>query len=161
LTPPHSVEMYLDGFHNYKGQHTLAKDAQLQKRYAHYCKQVGPEIFQCLIYDGNSKDAKLIGTEHVVTEKVYNSLPAAEKKYWHPHFEEVDSGMLKAPGMTPEKEKATLDFLRTTWGKTWNVWQPGDELPMGEAKLMWSVKPEHINDKTRKEMAKRAENPSF
>ena len=161
LSPPMAVEMYLDGFHNYKGQEHLGKDKQLQERYAHYCKQVSPDMFQCLIYSGNGKDAHLVGTEHVISAKLYNELPANEKKYWHPHDGEVESGMLRAPGMDPAKEKATLEFLKTTWGKTWNVWQPGEKLPYGEPKLMWAVDKNQINDKTKAEIAKRDQNPAF
>lgn len=153
--------MYLDGFHNYVGQEKLPKEKQLQQRYAHYCKQLSPDMFQCIIYEGNGKDAKLVGTEHVITEKLYKTLPASEKKYWHPHDGEVDSGMLRAPGMDAEKEKATLAFLKHTYGKTWNVWQPGDQLPVGQPKLMWSIKPEHINEKTKKQIANRETDHHF
>ena len=155
LTPPHQVEMYLDGFHNYLGQEHHPKETQLQKRYAHYCKQLSPDMFQCIIYDGNGKDAHLVGTEHVISEKLYKELPSAERKYWHPHDGEVDSGLLRAPGMDSEKEKQTLEFLKHTYGKTWNVWQPDDKLPYGAPRLMWSVQPADVTEKTKKSVAAR------
>jgi hypothetical protein len=161
LTPPHSIEMYLDGFHNYKGQHKLDPESQLQGRYAHYCKSVKPGVFQCLIYDGNGKDAKVTGLEYVVTNEIYQTLPAKEKAMWHPHDGEVDSGMLRMPAVDAETEKKTLTFLRTTWGKTWNTWQPADAIPIGEPKLMWAVKPEHINKKTKDAMAARMKDHNF
>lgn len=161
LTPPHSVEMYLDGFHNYNGDHLKDPEKQLQQRYAHYCKQAAPGVFQCLIYDGNSKDAKLAGIEYVVTNDIYQKFDDKEKAYWHPHDGEVDSGMLRMPMMNPEDEKKTLAFLRSTWGKTWNGWQPGDAYPTGEAKLMWSVKPEHINSKTKAQLEARKKDHNF
>jgi hypothetical protein len=161
LVPPHSVEMYLDGFHNYKTDAKLAPDKQLQGRYAHYCKQIKPNLFQCLIYAGTTKDAKLIGVEYVVTNDVYQAMSAKEKQFWHPHDQEVDSGMLRMPGVDADTEKKTLNFLKTTWGKTWHAWQPGDEIPVGEARLMWSVAAKDINAKTKEQMAAREKDPTF
>jgi hypothetical protein len=161
LTPPHNVEMYLDGFHNFSTDRKLQPEKQLQRRYAHYCKGVKPGVFQCLIYDGNSKDAKLTGVEYVVTNEIYQTFSTKEKSYWHPHDGEVDSGMLSMPGADPESEKKTLAFVRSTWGKTWNAWQPGDEYPIGEVKLMWAVKPEHINTKTKALLEQRHKDHNF
>lgn len=161
LTPPNSVEMYLDGFHNYKGQDKLSPDKQLQLRVAHYCKQVRPDLFQCIVYQGNGKDARLIGVEYVVPDTVYKALPAKEKQYWHPHDGEVDSGMLSMPGMEPEAEKKTLQFLRSTWGKTWHAWQPTDEIPVGEPRLMWAVPKDAANAKTKEAMKLRLTNPAY
>jgi hypothetical protein len=161
LTPPHSVEMYLDGFHNFKGQHTLSPDKQLQARYSHYCKSVKPGVFQCLIYDGTGKDAKVTGLEYVVSNEIYQAMSPEEKAMWHPHDGEVDSGMLRMPGTDPETEKKTLAFLRSTWGKTWNMWQPEAELPTGEPKLMWSIDPKQINSKTKATMAAREKDYNF
>ena len=35
------------------------------------------------------------GIEYVIAEKLFEGLPADEKKYWHSHKHEVESGMLK------------------------------------------------------------------
>ncbi len=161
LTPPNSVEMYLDGFHNYAGQEKLAPSKQLQLRVAHYCKQIRPDLFQCIIYQGNGKDARLIGVEYVVPDTVYKALSAKEKKYWHPHDGEVESGMLVLPGMNPEAEKKTLDFLKSTWGKTWHAWQPGDDVPVGEPRLMWAVPKNDANAKTKEAIEKRKTDPAY
>jgi hypothetical protein len=32
----------------------------------HYCKVVNDDLLQCLIFDGNSSNANLIGTEHII-----------------------------------------------------------------------------------------------
>lgn len=161
LTPPHSVSMYLDGFHNYAGQEKLPKEKQLQLRVSHYCKQLRPDLFQCIVYQGNGKDAKLLGVEYVITKEAYAKLSAKEKKSWHPHDGEVDSGMLAMPGLDPAKEKETLAFVRTTFGKTWHAWQPGDEMPIGPARLMWAVPPNDANAQTIKDMAARKANPAY
>jgi hypothetical protein len=44
---------------------------------------------QCLIYDTDAADARLIGVEYVVAESVFASLPSEEKKLWHSHEYEV------------------------------------------------------------------------
>jgi hypothetical protein len=161
LVPPNSVEMYLDGFHNYAGQDKLAKDKQLQLRVAHYCKQVRPDLFQCIVYNGTGKDARLIGVEYVISDAAYKALPEKERKMWHPHDGEVESGMLRMPGMEPEAEKKTLDFLKSTWGKTWHAWQPDQEIPLGEPTLMWAVPKDDANAKTKAAMEKRLTDPNY
>jgi len=35
------------------------------------------------------------GIEYVIAEKLFENLPADEKKYWHSHKHEVESGILK------------------------------------------------------------------
>ncbi|MDB5098268.1 MAG: hypothetical protein JWM80_2689 [Cyanobacteria bacterium RYN_339] len=162
LTPVRQIEMYLDGFHNYKREVGLPPAKQSQLRVAHYCSHYSPELIQCVLYDGNGKGARLIGVEYVVPEAVYRGLPAAERKYWHPHDGEVDSGMLVLPGLPADQQKAVLATVRKTWGKTWHVWDyRQDKLPFGEPRLMWPVAPGQQSETTRKAMQERARNPAF
>jgi len=162
LTPPRQIEMYLDGFHNYRTESKLPKDKQSQIRVAHYCSHFSDDLIQCVLYDGNTKHARLIGMEYVIPDKVYQSLPASEKKYWHPHNGEVDSGMLVMPGLSEEKQKQILSFVGTTHGKTWHAWNPTkDRLPFGEAKLMWPVEPDQMKADTKKMLEARKANPAF
>jgi hypothetical protein len=37
----------------------------------------------------------MIGIEYVITEKLFETLPMEERRYWHSHKHEVESGMLK------------------------------------------------------------------
>lgn len=41
------------------------------------------KVRQCVIYDSDKADARLIGIEYVVDEEVFRNLPEDEKKYWH------------------------------------------------------------------------------
>jgi hypothetical protein len=41
-------------------------------------------IHQCAIYDGNGKDAKLMGVEHIVSDRLYRGLVGQEQHMWHP-----------------------------------------------------------------------------
>lgn len=155
LTPPKQIEMYLDGFHCLKKELNLPAEKQLQVHAAHYCAHHG-DMFMCSVYDGTGPDARLVAIEYVISNDAYEKLPAAEKKYWHPHNEEVDTGLLRMPGLDPQKEKATLAFLRSTWGKTWQVWPDlSNNLPVGEPVLLWSIDPHKINKATQAMKEKR------
>lgn len=141
VTPTKQFDIYVVGFH------CARHDPQMQMEAHHYCQQVNEEFLQCLIFDGNTEEANLIGIEYIISERLYMGLPAQEKGYWHPHNFEVFSGQLVAPGLPDAAEKAMLKFLVNSYGKTWHVWhtgrhdglgQPGHELPLGEPVLMWS-----------------------
>jgi hypothetical protein len=148
LTPPKQIEMYLDGFHCLKKELNLPAEKQLQIRAAHYCAHHG-DVFMCSVYDGTGADARLVAVEYVIGNDLYQKLSPAEKKYWHPHDAEVDTGLLRMPGLPADKEKATLTFLKSTWGKTWQVWPDlTNNLPIGEPVLLWSIDPKKINSKT-------------
>jgi hypothetical protein len=81
--PIGAINAYLDGFHFYNGR------MQSQMEAHHYCAILNEDVIQCVIYDGNVKDAKLMGVEYIVSEKLFAGLPAAEKPLWHSHVHEV------------------------------------------------------------------------
>lgn len=45
---------------------------------------------QCIIYDSNKADARLIGIEYIISKDLFKQLPAEEKRYWHSHEYEVN-----------------------------------------------------------------------
>lgn len=162
LAPIKSIGMYLDGYHTYRKEKDVDGEKQRQIRTAHYCKQINPDMFQCLIYDGNSPNAKCIGVEYVITDALFQTLPAEEKKYWHAHDTEVDTGLLVLPGMPKDKEKEILTALRSTHGKTWQVWPDlNSKVPLGEPELMWNVDPDKIGSITKKSASSRQTDPTF
>lgn len=155
-TPVDQLQMYLDGFHNYKRDAAKPKEQQHQMRAHHYCVKLNEDFTQCVVYDGNGKDAHIMGIEYIVSGKKYNTLPAKEKTYWHPHNGEVDSGMLRAPGIPDPAHATLMADVRTTWGKTWHTWDTDmSEFPSGEPALMWSIKPDQINSQTKRQMDER------
>jgi hypothetical protein len=162
LTPVRQIEMYLDGYHCYHDEVGLPAERQRQIRVAHYCHHATKDLVQCAIYDGNTKDARLIGIEYVIPDAVFKALPEAERKLWHPHDGEVASGMLVLPGVPAATQNGILGNLKTTHGKTWHAWQVDkDAFPLGEPKLMWAVDPKQINAKTRASMQARKNEPRF
>ena len=103
--PIEALNAYLDGFHFYSGRMAMQREAH------HYCAIVNEEVIQCVIYDGNVRDAKLMGVEYIVSKRLYGTLPAAEKQLWHSHVHEVKSGQLIAPGIPQPAEHALMEKL--------------------------------------------------
>jgi hypothetical protein len=136
--PIEQISMYLNGFHAAKD------DPEMQMESHHYCDQVNEDFAQCALYDGNTADARLHGVEYIVSEKLYNTLPAGEKPYWHPHNFEILSGQLRMPGLPDAAEKEALKTKINSYGKTWHFWKTGvhgqqaDPLPLGGPHLAWS-----------------------
>ncbi|MDQ0070399.1 hypothetical protein J2W34_002184 [Variovorax boronicumulans] len=130
--PIEALNAYLDGFHFYSGR----MDAQMEAH--HYCAVLNDEVIQCVIFDGNQKSAKLMGVEYIVSERLFNTLPDAEKALWHSHVHEVKSGQLIAPGIPQAAEHALMKKLVGTYGKTFHTWHTDQqkELPLGTPQLM-------------------------
>jgi hypothetical protein len=133
-TPVGNFHAYLCAFHTAKADPKVVIESH------HYCGPLGSDLHQCCVFDGSGPGAKLIGVEYIVPDEVYQKLPDAEKKYWHPHRYEVTSGLLVAPAMSPADEDKLMAGLITTWGKTWHTWpDPTTALPVGEPLLMWAA----------------------
>ncbi|MFL6673385.1 MAG: OBAP family protein [Massilia sp.] len=136
--PLSGFDVYLDGFHPLKDRPELQVEAH------HYCRQVNEDFAQCILFDGNTATANVNGIEYIISEKLYNTLPAQERKLWHPHNGEILSGQLVAPGIPDAAEHALMRQKMNSYGKTWHVWntghagQPGDKIPVGDAMLAWS-----------------------
>lgn len=137
-TPVDRLGVYLVGFHPMKDE----PDHQMEAH--HFCNQVNEDFAQCALFDGNSKEANLNGIEYIISEKVFKTLPAEERQYWHPHNFEILSGQLVAPGIPEVTEHELMRSKMNSYGKTWHVWDTGghgmagDKLPLGEPRLAWS-----------------------
>jgi hypothetical protein len=136
--PIEKISMYLNGFHAAKHDPTMQMESH------HYCDQINEELAQCVLYDGNTADARIHGLEYIISERLYNTLPSEEKAYWHPHNYEILSGQLRMPGLPDVAEKEALKGKMNSYGKTWHVWMTGmhgrkaDALPIGPPHLAWS-----------------------
>jgi hypothetical protein len=136
--PVEQIALYLVGFHPSKA------DPQMQIESHHYCDQVNEDFAQCVLYDGNTEDARLHGVEYIISEKLYGTLPAEEKSYWHPHNFEILSGQLRMPGLPDGAEGEALKRKINSYGKTWHFWnagvfgKEGEALPLGPPHLAWS-----------------------
>jgi len=132
LAPISAIGAHVCGIHFYSGNMKRQVIAQ------HYCSHLSDEVLQCVLYDSDKKDARLIGIEYIVSARIFASLPADEKKFWHSQNYEVKSGALTAPGADEAAEKDLMKVLIGTYGKTWHTWQVdrGDKLPLGIPQLM-------------------------
>jgi hypothetical protein len=130
-SPLAAMNLYLDGFHFY------ADDMGHQMEAHHYCAQLNEDFHQCVIFDGNRKDSRLIGVEYIVSERLFQGLPEDEKRLWHSHHYEVSSGTLIAAGIPEPIERELMKKVISTYGKTWHTWDTmHHELPFGIPALM-------------------------
>ena len=132
--PIAAMSTYLNGFHMY------ADHMGRQVEASHFCIHLHHDLHQCVIFDRNAPDARLIGIEYIISEKRFRELPEDEKRLWHSHHYEVKSGMLTAPGIPDLAEHAYFEDLVTTYGKTFHTWQyDRDDFPYGIPQLMMGI----------------------
>lgn len=60
--PVDAISTYLDGFHFYSGD----KNGQMEAH--HYVTVLNEDVMQAVIYDGNTKNARLMGVEYIISE---------------------------------------------------------------------------------------------
>jgi hypothetical protein len=130
--PLRTLNAYMDGFHFYNG------DMKGQMEAHHYCGHLNEDLIQCVIFDGNEENAKIMGVEYIVSRTLFEKMPAGEKHLWHSHVHEVRSGQLIAPGIPEIAEHEFMEKIATTYGKTWHTWHTDQqkELPLGAPMLM-------------------------
>ena len=132
--PLTAMSTYLNGFHMY------ADEMGRQVEASHFCIHLRHDLHQCVIFDCNAPDARLIGIEYIVSAERFRALPEDEKRLWHSHHYEVKSGTLVAPGIPELAERAYFKDLVTTYGKTFHNWQyDRDDFPYGIPQLMMGM----------------------
>lgn len=131
-TPLERMNMYLNGFHFYNG------NLQGQMEAHHYCTKINEDLTQCVMYDGNGANAKIMGVEYIVSGKLFNTLPMAERALWHSHAYEVKSGALIAPGIPDLAEHELMEEIVATYGKVIHTWHTDRDLalPLGIPQVM-------------------------
>jgi hypothetical protein len=132
FAPINQIHEHLCAFHFY------ADDMTRQVEAHHFCSHLTEDIRQCLVFDGLGADARLIGVEYLVAEKVFLTLPDEEKPLWHSHEFEVKGGVLFMPGVV---ERRALEEVCKTYGKAIHFWQVdrGDALPLGLPQIMMAL----------------------
>ncbi|MGZ5191963.1 MAG: OBAP family protein, partial [Flavisolibacter sp.] len=134
-SPLKKINAYLNGFHFYNGN----MNAQMEAH--HYVSQLNEDVHQAIIYDGNGDDAKIMGVEYIISEKLFKTLAEEEKKLWHSHHYEVKSGTLIAPGIPIVAEHELMEKLVSTYGKTIHTWHTDQQrtLPLGAPMIMMGM----------------------
>ncbi|MDD5580929.1 MAG: DUF1264 domain-containing protein [Methylobacter sp.] len=110
-----------------------ADDPKLQAIVHHHCKAYDDGALVCLMFHSGMKDQdKPIGFEYIITTAQYNTLPEAEKHYWHYHKTEFSRAHATFPDLTKEESEKLLPAIRETYGKVIYFQKPEDKLPLGE-----------------------------
>jgi len=120
-------------------------DGKVRGPFHHYCKVVSSEPFiECLLYETEDTNAKLIGVEYIVAKTVTRDekvLPKkAWKKFWHDHNEEIVTGNVKVLDMPPDKAKELADTVAKTDGIIFSLWPEGAKLPTGKVSMGMMVR---------------------
>ena len=134
FTPIKQIHAHLCALHAY------ASSPQRQVVAHHYCTHLSAEMHQCVIYDSADKGAKLVGVEYLISRRLFDTLPAEEKPYWHSHQYEVSSGMLQMPGLPELLERPLMREVAGMYGKIVCTWQSDiHALPIGPPQIMVSL----------------------
>ena len=131
-----AIDTYLDGFNTLKDEPGHVMEAHL------FCRARNEEFTQCMMFDANTADANMVGIKYIVSERLFDGLPAEEKLLWHPLNYEILSGQLVASGLPDMAEHAFMEKKLNAYAKTWRTWDVGaansKSLPLGPAQLAWS-----------------------
>nr|POF13995.1 oil body-associated protein 1a [Quercus suber] len=149
FAPTKRLCAHLNAFHTYADQPGRHVEAN------HYCAHLNEDVRQCILYDSDKPNARLIGIEYMIKPHLYETLDAEERKLWHSHVFEVKSGMLimPSPAAVPDAvwevaENKEMEEVIVLYGKVYHLWQTdrGDQLPLGKPQLMTSFTSENQFD---------------
>ena len=74
--PIDALNAYLNGFHFYNGNILGQMEAH------HYCAILNEDLIQCVIYDGNRQEARLMGVEYILSPN-FSDPARGGAKQWH------------------------------------------------------------------------------
>ena len=103
--PLDAMSTYLNGFHMY------ADDMGLQVEATHFCIHLRHDLHQCVIFDRNAPDARLIGIEYIISEERSRVLEDQKRLCQAASHHQVKSGTLVAPGIPDRAEHAYFNYL--------------------------------------------------
>jgi hypothetical protein len=115
--------------------------------YQHYCKVVSPEpVIERLIYESTDPGARLEQIEYIIAKSITRngSVTLADwNKYWHDHKQEIATGRLKVPDVSPEEAKKVAELISATDGIIFQLWSRDEKVPSGSVVFPQSVG--HVN----------------
>ncbi|MBI2918788.1 MAG: DUF1264 domain-containing protein [Chloroflexi bacterium] len=96
----------------------------------HYCKAINDQVSQCLLFDSDEANARLIGVETIISPQLFAGLPEAEKANWHYHETEIPQVEASLPGLSEKEAAEVVASLEDTYGKVVIFWHPGEPAPV-------------------------------
>lgn len=117
------------------------EDGTIHGPYHHYCKQIKPEIMQCMIFLSTDPNAELIEIEYFIDKKLARTNVTLEQwnKHFHDHTEEIASGRLRVLDVSPEKAEAITEAASKTDGIIFHLWPDGARVPNGDVMFPTSI----------------------
>jgi hypothetical protein len=109
----------------------LSDNPQKQIPSHSWVHHINEDVMQGLIFDSDQSDARLIGIEYIITERLFEKLPEDEKKLWSSNAYPVKSGIIVAPRMPGFMEHRLMEDLAPTYSKKFITWDPNQPLPQG------------------------------
>ncbi|XLT06428.1 hypothetical protein HN51_045177, partial [Arachis hypogaea] len=119
-------------------------DMSCQIETHHYCSRLNQDFLQCAVYDSDDANARLLGVEYIISDRIFEDLPDEEKMLWHSHAYEVKLGLLISPRVPEMIAMPELENLAKSYGKFLSSIKLRDRVPLGAPTLMMSpqgVKP--------------------
>ena len=109
------------------------RDTARQIAVHEFVTHLSEDFGQVLLFDSDTYDARLVGVQFVISKKLFDNLPEAEKSLWAPMDYAVGSGVVVAPGVPTFAEKQLLTRLRSSYAKSWIFWHvdDGNAVPAG------------------------------
>jgi hypothetical protein len=102
----------------------------------HYCKAVAGGLIECLLFDSDAADARLVGVEVIADAATYDQFDPAEQARWHYHKDEIPKVEATLPDLSAEEAAKVVAQIEETYGKLYVLWDPTlTELPVGEPSL--------------------------
>jgi mannose-6-phosphate isomerase-like protein (cupin superfamily)/DNA-binding beta-propeller fold protein YncE len=97
----------------------------------HYCKTLEKSYIQCLLFDSDRPNARVIGVETIISPEIYAQLPEEERASWHYHKDEIPLVDAQLPGLSEEEAQKVVAAVENTYGRVVIFWVPGNVAPMG------------------------------
>ena len=122
------------------------EDGTVHGPYHHYCKQIKPEIMQCMIFLTDDPNAELIEIEYFIDKKLVrtNVTLAQWNKHYHDHKEEVASGRVQVLDVPPTKAKEIAEAASKTDGIIFHLWPDGAKVPDGDVMFPTALSHKHV-----------------
>ena len=101
----------------------------------HYCKPVSGGLTECLLFDSDKPDARLIGIEVVVDKETWKKFSKEEKRLWHYHKIEIPKVEAVLPDVSPEESAKVIKSMEETYGKVYILWDPVKKEQLGKPQV--------------------------